>query len=247
MEKISELTHDISFATFRVASVVQHKYLRDELERVAALIAGKPDLENLASLERLITLAHSIGETSLVNKEVVVREINRLRRMMDDFIFEDIDAIDVNHIFNKEEEEPKKTVQAAKPVQAATKRQVASGNDLKRQMRNVQFEFDISGNLSPEDRQTAIAEYIREFPEGCKAKDLDDQFDVSRRTLRNDIKLLIEEGVIEREGGGGPHSYYIYVGDKDEPKSLEEANKELEIGSEEEVIYLSEPVSEYIN
>lgn len=250
MEKISQLTHDIAFAAFRVASLISHRYLREEVERAATSVAAYPEGENLASLERIITLAHSVGETSVLNKEVLIREIDNLRDLIDSEAFPDIDAIDVSHIFENDSDEGDNAQNGGK------RKQTEMETESKRQTAMLDFQYDISGNLSPSKRQTAIADYIQQFPDGCQLKDLNEQFDVSKRTLRNDINALIKAGVIKRSGKGGPHSYYIYTGegavgerapDEDKaPKSLDEANRELDM-DEDGVIYLSEPLSEYIN
>jgi hypothetical protein len=59
-------------------------------------------------------------------------------------------------------------------------------------------------------RQSAIMEFIRQLPNGCRMKDLTAKFpSVSERTLRNDLQILAAEGKIERFGAvQGPFSYF---------------------------------------
>ncbi len=66
---------------------------------------------------------------------------------------------------------------------------------------------------SIKERQTEILEFIRQFPNNCRMRDLTERFaDVSERTLRNDVQTLIEVGLIERLGGkSGPNSYFVAI------------------------------------
>lgn len=57
-------------------------------------------------------------------------------------------------------------------------------------------------------RHMIILDYIRKNG-SCKIKDLQELLpDVSERTLRYDIRTMIDKGVIERVGSGGPFSFY---------------------------------------
>jgi len=59
-------------------------------------------------------------------------------------------------------------------------------------------------------RQSAILEFVKRLPNGCRMKDLMAKFpSVSERTLRNDLQILVAEGKIERFGAvQGPFSYF---------------------------------------
>lgn len=57
-------------------------------------------------------------------------------------------------------------------------------------------------------RQSAILEIIRQN-NNCRMKDIQDSLpEVSERTLRYDLQSLLERGMIERTGNGGPATYY---------------------------------------
>jgi len=60
-----------------------------------------------------------------------------------------------------------------------------------------------------EGRKAAILEYIRRFPDGCQTRQLAGEFpDVSDRTIRNYVRALIDEGLVEKTGSqSGPQSY----------------------------------------
>lgn len=57
-------------------------------------------------------------------------------------------------------------------------------------------------------RQSAILERVRQNG-NCRFKELQELLpDMSERTLRYDVQNLIEQGLIERAGNGGPATYY---------------------------------------
>src|SRR3989344_2176513 len=87
---ISQKAHDISFATFRVATLVKNKKLRSELEDAATDLVSKYEeifdresqfyIPNVVDkLERLIMLAESVGEMKPINSSVLRRELNNLQ------------------------------------------------------------------------------------------------------------------------------------------------------------------------
>ncbi len=63
-----------------------------------------------------------------------------------------------------------------------------------------------AGNVK--ERHDRIAGFIRQSG-NCRLKDIHDALpDSSERTIRYDLQALMEEGVVERIGGGGPSTYY---------------------------------------
>ena len=63
-------------------------------------------------------------------------------------------------------------------------------------------------NAKSEGRQSAILERIRQNS-SCRLKDIQEFLpETSERTLRYDVQNLIEQGLIERVGNGGPATYY---------------------------------------
>lgn len=59
-----------------------------------------------------------------------------------------------------------------------------------------------------EMRQSAILDRIRQRGY-CRLRDIEEAFtDTSERTLRYDLQHLIEKGLVERIGSGGPASFY---------------------------------------
>ena len=68
---------------------------------------------------------------------------------------------------------------------------------------------ELNVNSTPlTDRQTAILFKVREIPL-CRLRNLMEAFpDISERTIRNEIAVLIQNGLIKRVGLGGPNSYF---------------------------------------
>lgn len=183
---ISTLTQEISFAVFRVASLVDHMYLKKELERAAVEVAAYLDEESLNRLERLVSLGASVGEINTTNSAVLIREIGNLRDMLnlDEYEDEIDEEVDISSIFT-----PK-------------------GNQLPFTRQEATSTRQSSDKAGPSTRQKEILHFLRQFPNGCGFSDLARNFDeVSKRTIRNDVSSLIEMDLLERVGKSGPHSY----------------------------------------
>jgi len=183
---ISELTHQLSFAVFRVASVVDHIFLRKELEKASIELASYLDEESLNKLDRLIHLGASIGEISDVNAQVLIRETNNLKDLLNDdgYDMQDNEEIDISSLFT------------------------SKGNQLPFAQQEETSTRKSNGKQGPSTRQKEILQFLRQFPSGCGFSDLARNFDeVSRRTIRNDISTLIDLNLVERVGKSGPHSY----------------------------------------
>ncbi len=211
--KAADLAHDISFAVFRVARLVRHQKLRKELEASAVDLVKNPDIKSIDSILGLVNLSESVGELSCVNANVLRRELNNLGSMADSAIAELPDALEEIDLNDFFNEK--------------------NGN-------NSGSESDF---LNPEERQEAIAVFIRQFPDDCRMKDLISEFpDVSERTLRGDVQKLIETGLVERAGSrSGPLSYLRTVSAGD----IYTMEEDSESGGKNAVdsILLSEPAS----
>lgn len=181
LEPITSLSLDIGSAVFRIATLVRHKRLREELESAAVCLVRDLDNESIDLLERLVFLSKAVGEVGEVNAEVLYRELGNLRQMMllkSSELSGRTADINVNKFFTK-------------PT-------------------NTGLIVSRTQNIRAKDRQTAILEVIRQFPNNCRMKDLVIKFPgASERTLRSDIQKLIEGNFIERLGGkSGPSSFF---------------------------------------
>lgn len=186
--------HDISFAVFRVAAIVKNMKLRIALEDGAVDLISHLAADAVDKLCVLIKLAASINEIKPINAEILDRELNALNSAIQSAIAES-----------------------------------AIGNDEEPDLKEVFAELESaeSGNVSAEEkdekvsqhiinRQSAILEFIRQLPDGCRMRDLTAKFsDVSERTLRNDLQSLMVEGLVERVGSQGPLSSFRAVTKED--------------------------------
>ena len=211
---IAELAHDIAFAVYRVASLVEFSYLRKELEIAAVGLVSFLDLESIDTAKRLIKLGKSIEEIGEVNGEVLLRELHSLTAMMAEGEFpEERVEIDVEKLFNRQK------------------------NILPFKRQKEKVESKQRPSIKPYKRQTEILNFIRQLADGCRMADLANGFQgVSKRTLRNDVGSLIDGGYVERVGGRGPYSHLKATGGSID--RLDSQNGGDKLG---DVIFLSEP------
>lgn len=183
--------HDISFAVFRVSTVVKNFKMKVALEEAAVDLIRQLDGMAVDKLSVLVKLAASINEIKPVNAEVLERELINFNSAIQSAITESVigndEDVDLEEVFSESE--------------SAT-----AGNEEKNE------------ELSPHivNRQSAILEFIRQLPNGCRMRDLTARFlEVSERTLRNDLQNLISEGLVERVGVSGPFSLFRPVTKKE--------------------------------
>ncbi|MDD5486460.1 MAG: DeoR family transcriptional regulator [Dehalococcoidales bacterium] len=150
-------------------------------------MVSKNDSGAVDKLGNLIRLAEVVGEIKPVNSEVLQRELKGFNLAIAELIG---NAEEVN----LEETFPNKEVKENK----------VEGVSINKE--NKQF-----GN-----RQSAILEFIRQLPNGCRMRDLVIKFpQVSERTLRNDLQSLTDQSLIERVGSQGPFSFFRAVTKKE--------------------------------
>lgn len=184
---IYQRAHDIAFAVFRVAALIKHPKLKSELESAAVLLVSKNNSQAVDKLGNLVRLAEVVGEIKPINSEVLQRELKGFNLAIAELIG---NAEEIN----LEETFPNKDVKENK----------VEGVSINKE--NKQF-----GN-----RQSAILEFIRQLPNGCRMRDLVIKFpQVSERTLRNDLQSLTDQSLIERVGSQGPFSFFRAVTKKE--------------------------------
>ena len=184
--------HDISFAVFRVAHVVKNMRLRMALEDAAVDLVANPSDGTVDKLLALVKLTVSINEIKTLNAEVLERELNLLSDMFQQAINA---AISENRVGNDEEPDLAESFAelpaVSKPSLPTLAKHDKSNNN---------------GNIAI--RQSAILDFIRKLPNGCRMRDLLTKFpEVSERTLRNDLQDLNAEGLVERLGKGAFSSF----------------------------------------
>lgn len=181
----SDLAHEIASAVFRVAALVRHERLRKELEEGAVGLVKNTHLENATILERMVRLTEAVGEMSEINAMVLCRELGNLRVLLNTEISESFSGVLENS--DLEEIFSDKTPEKEE--------------NSKEEIRNKR------------ERQGAVLEYIRKFPNGCRMRQLSIEFAIfSERTVRADVQKLIGRGLVEKIGSKtGPFSYFRVV------------------------------------
>lgn len=198
MNTLSQKAHDISFAVFRVATLIKNTKLRKELENAAIELVvryeevANPALAHSATvidvLDRLVSLAESVKEMKEINAQVLRREL------------EGFHAAIINHF----SESKRQDVDLSSDFQIPA---LKSNNENQVLENTADEATEIAGGPLTE-RQTAILEKVREIP-FCRLRNLMEIFpDISERTIRNEIAVLIQNELIKRVGLGGPNSYF---------------------------------------
>ncbi len=168
--------------------------IKVSLEEAAVELITDLSIGAVDKLGTLVKLAGSVNEIKPINVDVLRGELNSLNSMIQSAIAESV-------IGNDEEVNLEDEFAALDSTHSAGSGQTGSsqansatnGNDGKVE------------NISPHIaiRQSAILEFIRQLPSGCRMKDLATRFpEVSERTLRNDLQTLSAEGFLERIGKG---------------------------------------------
>ncbi len=191
---VFDKAHDISFAVFRVSTVVKNFKMKLALEEAAVDLIRQLDGMAVDKLRTLVRLTASVNEIKPMNAEVLERELINLHSAIQSAITESV-------IGNDEEINLKEVF--------AESNSATNGNSA---------DEEKDDKLSPHivNRQSAIIEFIRQLPDGCRMRDLAARFpDVSERTLRNDLQNLTAEGLIERAGSQGPFSSFRAVTKKE--------------------------------
>lgn len=224
LEPTTSLAHNISSAVFRVAELVKHKRLREELESAAISLVKDLNTASIHVLDRLTRLTEAVGQMNSTNTEVICRELGNLSDML--FQKEAAES-EIDRDFSVEDmflEAPEEKEAIVIPKIESDKESLPLPEVFEEQMASP-----VKGQtIQAGDRQAAILEFIRQFPSNCRMKDLTAEFsDFSERTLRTDVQKLIGAGLIERLGGkSGPSSYFKAV-DAHSREGREEDNPDV--------------------
>ncbi len=233
-EILKTKAREICYVLVKVSFYIKRSELRQRLEWLAFQLledtafatvdAGdkiglNQVLKNIAALDTLVRMGHSIYEIEPVNATILVRELDSFNSAIRQFgnldqslpNLETFFATSLSMVPDKSPVEivkaPEQSLVAASQIQEMQSKDnfssVASpagnSNDYASGMKNMAI------------RQTAVVEKIKSCPSasGCRLKDLTAEFPyVSERTLRYDLQRLAEQGIVQRFGNGGPASYY---------------------------------------
>jgi len=200
---------EIAYALFRVSTVIPQGDFRSRLERSALAILEYSSLydsnllsDSLALAGKYLHFGEEFGFVSNVHAGVIRKEIMNLSSeiaginnpaKLPDL---DIAGIFTDSTLDYGESPEVSEIPIADPEINGT---VISAED---------DEEIAHGSAKSAMRQSAILEKVRQIG-NCRMRDLEDLLPkVSERTLRYDLQQLVEQGLIEKVGTGGPAVFY---------------------------------------
>lgn len=216
---IEKKAFEISYALFRLAATGPRSAFSEHLEHYAVtilsaisendLVRGESLLRGLANLVRLGEGVGLLGGHNSFLLSIEISNLNAAIRQLPHLPHE-YDA-DLTGAFTARPREE------AKKAQPSSMEDVISSPALKKDASEEDMAVTDERVIL---RQSAIYEIIRQSG-NLGFAELQDSFpDVSERTLRYDLQRLIESGLIERIGTGGPSTHYKVRG----PARAKEAN-----------------------
>lgn len=215
--------YEIAYAAFRIAAKMKEQDFGANIKSAAMGILGAVAADEyavarkrLTSLEYLIRFAMDVSIMGIVNGDIMLREMAGLDEALigagigaevrESGEFAVRDEADIAGIFSE--------VDSVEPV--AIRQNISSGKNGESGKRNQSgnpgngesANGEIGGILKSAIRQSAILERIRQIG-NCRIRDIQEILpDSSERTIRYDLQTMLEQGVIERVGSGGPAVYY---------------------------------------
>ena len=196
--------YEISYALFRVVQILKNESLAKQLEDQALRILSTATLKDygecllvLNSTEYLLRLGTDVNLINPANSYLIINEIGNFNSAIAEFEnTAKLPDLNLEPIFSK------------KPIQVDNddkKTNEETGNGEKASIKAATWS---PYGRSPEGRQSAILEKLRQSG-NCRLKDIQEFLpDVSDRTLRYDLQTLTEQGLIEKVGTAGLSSHY---------------------------------------
>ncbi|MEK9180040.1 MAG: hypothetical protein AAB897_01340 [Patescibacteria group bacterium] len=221
--------YEICYALMRVASSMKKQSFAEHLEGQALLLlesvaAGEYQRADaaIAATEYLLRIGTDVGFVHEENARVVIKELTGLKSAIAEFgNAAKVQEVNLENIFTEITSTLSFPPRSGNPVENLDSR-VRPENDS--HSNGSQHNGDGYGSLENGNghsvakaaiRQSAILERIRQWSNlpdrqvGCRLKEIQDILPaVSERTLRYDVQNLIEQGLVERIGNGGPATSY---------------------------------------
>ncbi len=234
---LSKKAYEISYALFRMAAVARRPSFADSMEsRGLSLLdaAVAEDYEGARitarGIEYLLRFGADVGVLSQANVGIVVREL----AVFNSAIAESqksaniLPNVELNGVFSKlplpvakkvadfqNEISESGSKDGELPLSSGHNSAVGCAGFTEEKPTNARGDSEGHNIVKSAMRQSAIFERIRQngnLPDGrvgCRLKEIQEFLpETSERTLRYDIQNLIEKGLVERVGSGGPATYY---------------------------------------
>lgn len=203
--------YEVSYALFRVAAILPSRSFAEVLEKEALNLlrttVGNLTGEAQAALNTahyLVAFGKDTNNIHQENADILVRQLESLASMLHDRAKNAVTPADLSQVFSSAEPRVAETGVSAPAVARPVREMRALPNPRPANAAN----HSASVTIMLSDRQGLILNKIRQSG-NCRTRDLQALLPgLSERTLRYDLQRLIEDGKIERGGGGGPASWY---------------------------------------
>lgn len=201
---------EIAYALFRISTVIPQSDFKARLERSALSILEYSSLNNtnllsssLALAEKYLHFGEEFGFVSGSHAGVIRQEIVKLAsEIAGNNNPAKLPDLDIAGIFSDSGNIHNESIPEV--IDSPIEYEEDAGTII-----SAEDDEEIGrGNAKSAMRQSAILEKVRQIG-NCRIKDLQEILpDVSERTLRYDLQQLVEQGLLEKVGTGGPAVFY---------------------------------------
>lgn len=205
-QQLSRKAFEIAYAAFRVCSSLENRVFVEHLEAwslslLEAVTALSEDKAHAAilNLEYLVSLARDLNFLNSANSDIFLNEIKGMNAAMIEYFATSDSDIDLTGMFSD----------GLKVSSDFSNQKGKSDETMEGESMGSRSGGQAGGNfVNSAIRKSAIVDKIRQN-KVCRLRDLQEVFpDASERTIRYDVQNLIEQGVLERIGNGGPATAY---------------------------------------
>lgn len=219
--------YEIGYALFRVASAVREPALAAMMRKQAFMLLGSiaelryPEAQN--ALRAIEYTARFSGDLNILHPntaEIIAREVQGLHSAIAEYTDSAAENAaremekDVKNAFSAEKFESPKAQVKQKPRRARAKAKIERPKEEQVRIEEPRVllppvSFLADSKNSSRFRQAQILDRIRQTG-NCRLKELQEFLpNVSERTIRYDLEELVNQGQIERIGGGPLTSYRL--------------------------------------
>lgn len=224
---VSKKAYEICYALFRVASQVKHPNFADRLEGQGLDLlesAVNNDYRAVSvavrAVEYLLRIGADVNIVNQSNAQVIIYELGQF----DSAIAEldkpaEVLPVNLDNIFSQLPVLAENPRMSRSVINNEGKIEGTAQNQSQNEPKPFDAKEQNNGNGNGNNnhgngivkaamRKSTILEIIRQNG-NCHLKEIQDTLpNVSERTVRYDIQNLIEQGLVERLGNGGPATYY---------------------------------------
>lgn len=225
MSGILILSREIASAMFRVAEIIKNQKVRDAFENAAILLVSEENVApKLDYIKNIVLFCGSLRVVKPVNIEVLIRELNNLQRL----IVKETDeaaSLDISPMFSFSDvvsdltpAVPDVSLDADLGAGVPSSDTFDSGNAGQPEVDDELFgNYDTSSPRRPVFDSERIVDFLRS---GNKVsfKELESRFpDVSSRTVRRALDILVREGKVDVVRQGQNRFYFLVLANPSVP------------------------------